>query len=47
VKPEHKQKVIESYDRLIKVLENEAEFIAKNGPSMVPEIDYNEVRRNG
>lgn len=47
VKAENKQKVIESYDRLIKILENEADFIAKNGPSMVPEIDFNEVRQNG
>lgn len=47
VKPEHKQKVIESYDRLVKVLENEANFIAKHGPAMIPEIDFNEVRRNG
>ncbi|KAF1977870.1 DUF1479-domain-containing protein [Bimuria novae-zelandiae CBS 107.79] len=47
VKPEHKQKVIESYERLIKVLESEANFIAKHGPSLVPEIDFNEVRQNG
>ncbi|KAF2708345.1 DUF1479-domain-containing protein [Pleomassaria siparia CBS 279.74] len=47
VKPEHKQKVIESYAQLCKVLENEANFIAKNGPSMVPEIDFQEVKNNG
>ena len=47
VKPEQKQKVIESYERLTKVLESEANFIAKHGPSMVPEIDFNEVRRTG
>lgn len=47
VKPEHKAKVIKSYETLCNVLKNEAEFIAKNGPSMVPEIDFNEVRKNG
>ncbi|KAJ4297518.1 hypothetical protein N0V90_005410 [Kalmusia sp. IMI 367209] len=47
VKSEHKQKVIESYDQLVKVLEHEADFIAKHGPSMVPQIDFNEVQQNG
>lgn len=47
VKPEHQSKVIESYGQLIKVLENEANFIEKHGPSMVPEIDFNEVRKEG
>ncbi|KAF9738018.1 hypothetical protein PMIN01_03301 [Paraphaeosphaeria minitans] len=47
VKLEKKQKVIESYHRLIKILETEADFIAKNGPSMVPEIDFNEARWSG
>jgi hypothetical protein len=47
VKPENKQKVIESYEQLCKVLESEADFIAKNGPSMVPEIDFDEVMKDG
>ncbi|KAL3456869.1 hypothetical protein BJX64DRAFT_293717 [Aspergillus heterothallicus] len=47
VKPEHKAKVIESYHRLLKVLEKEVEFIEKNGPFMIPEIDFNDVRKNG
>jgi hypothetical protein len=47
VKPEHKDKVIESYERLLKVLKTETEFIAKQGPSIVPEIDFSEVQKNG
>lgn len=47
VKPEHKEKVIESYGNLCKILESEADFIAKHGPSLVPEIDFNEVQNNG
>ncbi|KAL4801802.1 hypothetical protein BDV18DRAFT_164612 [Aspergillus unguis] len=47
VKPENKQKVIESYNRLLTVLESEIAQIEKFGPSLVPEIDFNEVRENG
>ncbi|KAL2812731.1 hypothetical protein BJX63DRAFT_443355 [Aspergillus granulosus] len=47
VMPENKDKVIESYHRLLKVLAEEVAFIEKNGPAMIPEIDFNEVRRNG
>ncbi|KAF1999079.1 DUF1479-domain-containing protein [Amniculicola lignicola CBS 123094] len=47
VKPEHKQKVIESYGTLCNVLKEQADFIEKNGPRMVPEIDFNEVKKNG
>ncbi|KAF2636398.1 DUF1479-domain-containing protein [Massarina eburnea CBS 473.64] len=47
VKSEHKDKVIESYKRLCKALETEADFIAQHGPSMVPEIDFQEVQKNG
>ncbi|GAB7333650.1 hypothetical protein MBLNU13_g05208t1 [Cladosporium sp. NU13] len=47
VKPEHKQKVIESYHRLVKVLEKEVDYIEKVGPALVPEIDFDVVRRNG
>lgn len=47
VKPEHKQKVIESYDRLVQILKSEVDLIEQNGPSMVPEIDFEDVRANG
>jgi len=47
VNPENKQKVIESYKQLCKILESEADFIAKNGPSMVPEIEFDEVTKAG
>jgi hypothetical protein len=47
VKPENKQRVIESYDRLLKVLESEIALIEKSGPSLVPEIDFNDIRENG
>jgi hypothetical protein len=47
VAPQNKQRVIDSYSRLCKLLEKEADLIAKTGPSIVPEIDFNEVLRNG
>ncbi|KAH8884127.1 DUF1479-domain-containing protein [Thozetella sp. PMI_491] len=47
VRPEHKQKVIESWGRLLKVLESEVQRIQKHGPVSVPEIDFNDVRKNG
>ncbi|KAH7235415.1 hypothetical protein BKA59DRAFT_495997 [Fusarium tricinctum] len=47
VKSEDKQRVIESYGRLVKVLEKEVDHIAKFGPALVPEIDFNDVRQNG
>lgn len=47
VLPEHRQKVITSYQRLLKVLEEEAAFISNNGPKVVPEIDFGDVRTNG
>lgn len=46
IKPEHKQKVIESYTRLCKVLRDEVALIEKNGPQMIPEIDFNLVHEN-
>ncbi|CAG9956564.1 unnamed protein product [Clonostachys rosea f. rosea IK726] len=46
IKPENKQKVIESYARLVKVLKAEVDHIAKFGPALVPEIDFNEIRKN-
>ncbi|VUC31179.1 unnamed protein product [Clonostachys rosea] len=47
VKPQNKDKVIESYARLLKVLKAEVDYIEKHGPSMVPEIDFAEVQKNG
>ncbi|KAI1859072.1 hypothetical protein JX265_010549 [Neoarthrinium moseri] len=47
VKPEHKQKVTESYHRVCDVLKNEAAFIEKTGPKIIPEIDFNDVLANG
>lgn len=47
VRPEHKQKVIESYDRLLKTLEYEAETIDRIGPKIVPEINFDDVLANG
>ncbi|KAF5570218.1 DUF1479 domain-containing protein [Fusarium phyllophilum] len=47
VKPENKQKVIESYERLVKILRKEVEHIDKHGAALVPEIDFDDVRKNG
>ncbi|RMJ14314.1 hypothetical protein CDV36_006030 [Fusarium kuroshium] len=47
VKPQHKQKVIESYKRLTKLLEIEVDRIGKFGSALVPEIDFQLVRENG
>jgi hypothetical protein len=47
IKPEHRQKVIESYKQLLDTLKTEAEFIANKGPVIVPEVDFELVRENG
>lgn len=47
VKPEHREKVTESYHSLVKVLDTEIARIKKHGSALVPEIDFNEVRSNG
>ncbi|KAG4293396.1 hypothetical protein FPRO06_12884 [Fusarium proliferatum] len=47
VKPENKQKVIESYERLVKILRKEVDHIDKHGAALVPEIDFDDVRKNG
>lgn len=47
VKAEHKQDVIQSYERLINLLKSEVDFIAKHGPAMVPEISFADVLENG
>ncbi|KAF4947675.1 hypothetical protein FGADI_10246 [Fusarium gaditjirri] len=47
VKSENKQKVIESYEPLVKILRKEVDHIDKHGPALVPEIDFDDVRKNG
>ncbi|KAK5731510.1 hypothetical protein LTR17_011308 [Elasticomyces elasticus] len=47
IKPENKQKVVGSYKRLVKACHQEAALIGKAGPSIVPEIDFEDVLRNG
>ncbi|KAF7550281.1 hypothetical protein G7Z17_g5838 [Cylindrodendrum hubeiense] len=47
IKPENKQKVIESYNRLLKTLKLEVDHIEKFGSALVPEIDFAHVRENG
>ncbi|KAJ4128765.1 hypothetical protein NW765_013156 [Fusarium oxysporum] len=47
VKPENKQKVIESYERLVKILRKEVDHIHKHGAALVPEIDFADVQKNG
>lgn len=47
VKTENKQKVIESYGRLLDVLSSEVKRIQNSGPFMVPEIDFEDLRKNG
>lgn len=44
VKSEHKEKVIESYGRLCNILQHEANLIAKAGPSIIPDVDFSDVR---
>jgi len=47
IKPQNKQKVIGSYKRLVQACHQEAALIGKAGPSIVPEIDFEDVVRNG
>ncbi|KAL2203656.1 DUF1479-domain-containing protein [Sarocladium strictum] len=47
VRPEHKQKVIESYRRLCKLLELEVQRIERHGSALVPEVDFSIIRENG
>lgn len=46
VKPEHKTVLIESYHRLTKALEKEANRIEQLGPRAIPEIDFSEIESN-
>ena len=47
VKAENKLKVIESYERLLRVLKDEVAFIEKTGPKSIPEIDFGVIHQNG
>ncbi|KAJ6003492.1 Protein of unknown function DUF1479 [Penicillium sp. IBT 35674x] len=47
VQEENKEKVIASYERLLRVLKCEIAHIEKFGPALVPEIDFKEVQKNG
>jgi hypothetical protein len=47
IAPEKKQKVIDSYKRVVKACHQEAELIRKIGPSAVPEIDFEDIVQNG
>ncbi|KAF5700532.1 DUF1479 domain-containing protein [Fusarium mundagurra] len=47
VNPENKQKMIESYERLVKFLRKEVDHIDKHGAALVPEIDFDDVWKNG
>jgi hypothetical protein len=46
VKPEHKIRLIESYQRLKTALEEEANRIESIGPRAIPEIDFSEIEEN-
>ncbi|GAA3304398.1 hypothetical protein GCM10020218_103890 [Dactylosporangium vinaceum] len=46
IKPERRQKVIESNKQLLDTLKKEADFIAREGPAIVPEIDFELLREN-
>jgi hypothetical protein len=47
IAPEKKQKVIDSYKRVVQACHQEAEFIRKIGPNAVPEIDFGDIVQNG
>lgn len=46
VRPEHKDKLIESYHRLTKALQTEADRIERLGPRAIPEIEFSEIEKN-
>ncbi|ETS81535.1 hypothetical protein PFICI_06537 [Pestalotiopsis fici W106-1] len=47
VKPEHREQVIQSYQSLVKVLETETARIKEHGSALIPEIEFDVVRKNG
>jgi hypothetical protein len=44
---DNKQKVIDSYKRVVQACHQEADLIRKMGPSAVPEIDFEDIVQNG
>jgi hypothetical protein len=42
-----RERVIDSYHRLTKALQQEAERIAKQGPSAIPQVEFSIVQENG
>lgn len=47
VKPENRERLVESYQRLTKSLAVEAERITTLGPKAIPEIDFADIEANG
>jgi hypothetical protein len=47
IAPEKKQKVIDSYKRVVQACHQEADLIRKMGPNAVPEIDFEGIAQNG
>ncbi|KAF4990006.1 hypothetical protein FDECE_14521 [Fusarium decemcellulare] len=46
VKPEDKERLVESYHRLTKALAEEADRISKFGPKAIPEINFSDIEAN-
>lgn len=44
MKDEHKDKVTSSYAQICKALQQEADLIAKTGPGMIPDIEFDDVK---
>lgn len=47
IKPEDRNRVIESYHRLTKALEKEADLIAQRGPRSISEIKFSDLQSHG
>jgi hypothetical protein len=47
ISPANRDRVIESYHRLTKAIEEEADRIAKLGPKAIPEIKFADLETNG
>lgn len=47
VKPEDRARLVDSYHRLVKALEVEANRIAEAGPKAIPEINFSDIEANG
>jgi hypothetical protein len=46
VKPEDRARLIDSYHRLVKLLEKEADRIGELGPKAIPEVDFSLIESN-